>query len=99
MKVITKRNDPRLNNHQKTQLQGWRANCDIQVIIDHHACVEYLTKYAAKGEPRSSVLDAFNGVIGSNNDLDSEKAVKKITIKTLRQKFWCSRNNAFIVIT
>jgi hypothetical protein len=36
-KLITKRNDPRLNNHQKIQLQGWRANCDIQVIIDYYA--------------------------------------------------------------
>jgi hypothetical protein len=26
-----------------------QANCDIQVVIDHYACVEYLTKYAAKG--------------------------------------------------
>ncbi|CAH3032686.1 unnamed protein product [Porites lobata] len=47
-KIITKRNDSRLNNHQRLQLQGWRANCDIQVIIDYHACVEYLAKYASK---------------------------------------------------
>ena len=38
-KIVTKRNDPRLNNHQQLQLQGWRANCDIQVVIDHYACV------------------------------------------------------------
>ena len=56
-KIVTKRNDSRLNNHQKLQLQGWRANCDIQVVIDHYACVEYLTKYAAKREPRSPVVD------------------------------------------
>ena len=54
--VVTKRNDSRLNNHQQLQLQGWRANCDIQVVIDHYACVEYLAKYAAKGEPRSPIL-------------------------------------------
>ncbi|CAB4043570.1 Hypothetical predicted protein, partial [Paramuricea clavata] len=29
-KIVTKRNDSRLNNHQQLQLQGWRANCDIQ---------------------------------------------------------------------
>ena len=28
-KIITKRYDSRLNNHQQLQLQGWRANCDI----------------------------------------------------------------------
>ena len=55
-KVVTKRNDPRLNNNQRVQLQSWRRNCDIQVIIDHHACVEYLCKYAAKGETRSTCL-------------------------------------------
>ncbi|CAB4029508.1 Hypothetical predicted protein [Paramuricea clavata] len=47
-KIVAKRNDSRLNNHQQLQLQGWRANCDSQVVIDHYACVEYLTKYAAK---------------------------------------------------
>ena len=55
-KIVTKRNDSRLNNHQQLQLQRWRANCDIQVVIDHYACVEYLTKYAAEGEPRSPIL-------------------------------------------
>ncbi len=54
---MTKRNDCRLNNHQQLQFQGWRANCDIQVVMDHYACVEYLTKYAAKGEPRSPILN------------------------------------------
>ena len=47
LKIITKRNDSRLNNHQQLQLQGWKANCDIQVVIDHYAYVEYLTKCAA----------------------------------------------------
>ena len=57
-KIVTKRNDSRLNNPQ--QLQGWRANCDIQVVIDHYAGVQHLTKYAAKGEPRPSILkEAF----------------------------------------
>ena len=50
VKVVTKRNDSRLNNHQRTQLQGWRANCDIQVIIDYHSCLEYIAKYASKAE-------------------------------------------------
>ena len=65
-KIVTKRNDPRLNNHQRTQFQGWRANCDVQIIIDQHACVEYLTKYAAKGEPKSPMLmDTFKSVMKS----------------------------------
>ena len=37
VKVITKRNDLRLNNRHCLQLQGWRTNCDIQPVIDYHA--------------------------------------------------------------
>ena len=40
--------DPRVNRHQRVHLLDWRAKCDIQ--LDHHACVEYLTKYPAKEE-------------------------------------------------
>ena len=36
------------------QLQGWRANCDIQLVKDCHACVEYLAKYSTKTEKMSS---------------------------------------------
>ena len=42
VKVVTKRNDTRLNNHQRLQLQGWRANCDIQIIVDYYSCLEYI---------------------------------------------------------
>ena len=87
-KVITKRNDGRLNNHQHLQLQGWRANCDIQVVIDYHACVEYLAKYASKGEPRSPVLkQAFNSIMHScKNNSNPTKLIKKVIMKSLGQR-------------
>ena len=87
-KIVTKRNDTRLNNHQRVQLQGWRANCDIQVIIHHHACVEYLAKYAAKGEPNSLQLkDTFNTVIkSSGSENDTKKVIKKLMIKSLGER-------------
>ena len=86
--LITKRNDSRLNNHQRLQLQGWRANCDIQVVIDYHACVEYLTKYASKGEPRSPVMKtAFNSIIRYCNIQSSPtKLIKKVIMKSLGQR-------------
>ncbi len=61
---MTKRIDLRFNTHQRLRLQGWRANCDIEAVIDHYACVEYLTKYAATGEPQSSMLkQAFSSIV------------------------------------
>lgn len=66
---MTKRNDPRLNNHQKLQLQGSRGNCDIQAVVDYHACVENLAKYPSKSEPNSSVIKvAFNSLINQCNN-------------------------------
>ena len=100
-KIITKRNDPRLNNHQRIQLEGWRANCDIQVIIDHHACVEYLSKYAAKGEPRSPMLkDTFNAVMKNvDSHLDPRKAMKKIMMKTLGERDFSAQETMHLLLS
>ena len=92
-KVVTKRNDPRLNNNRQLQLQGWRANCDIQVVIDHYACVEYLTKYAAKGEPRSPFLKkAFSSIVSNlHENVDSHKVIKKVVKKTVGERDYAAQ--------
>ena len=86
--IIARRNDSRLNRHQQTQLQGWRANCDIQLVIDHHACIEYLAKYAAKSEKMTSVArDAFVNVVGKLSDSSSPKAaVRKLMMKCVGER-------------
>ena len=92
-KIVTKRNDSRLNNNQQLQLQGWRATCDIQVVIDHYACVEYLTKYAVKGEPRSPILkQAFTSIVQNvNSSSDSQRTIKKIIMKTLGERDYAAQ--------
>ena len=57
----TKRNDPRVNPHQRIMLQNWRANVDLQIVIDVEACARYIAKYAAKGEPTSMSAAAIFG--------------------------------------
>lgn len=92
-KVVTKRNDPRLNNNQQLQLQGCHANCDIRVVIDHYACVEYLTKYAAKGEPRSPFLKkVFRSIVSNlHESVDSHKVIKKVVMKTVRERDYAAQ--------
>ena len=92
-KIVTKRNDSRLNNNQRLQLQGWRANCDIQVVIDHYACVEYLTKYAAKSEPRSPLVkQAFKSIVQHvDNASNPHKAIKKVVMKTLGERDYAAQ--------
>lgn len=88
VKVITKRNDTCLNKHQRLQLQGWRANCDIQVIIDYHSCLEYISKYASKGEKMSTVArDVFTSVLNEiPNDSTCQKVAKKLMMRAIGQR-------------
>ena len=83
--VITTRNDPRINNYQPLQLLGWRANCDIQLITSFYDCIEYVTKYAAKREPRSStVKEMFCKIMKAYDETDSiHHPLQKLVMKTL----------------
>ena len=51
--LSTKRNDGRINSHNRVMLQHWRANVDLQAIVDTDQCIRYMAKYATKCEPRS----------------------------------------------
>ena len=57
--IVSKQNDSRLNRHQPLQLQWWTANCDIQIIVDYHACLEYLLKYTSKQEQIIFLKNSF----------------------------------------
>ena len=88
-----KRNDCRLNKHQRLQIQGWRENCDIQLILDYHTCLQYLTKYASKGEQISTVVkDAFVSVISSSKSNDCyRKIVQKLMMKSVGEIYWSAQ--------
>jgi ATP-dependent DNA helicase PIF1 len=57
------RNDPWLNQHSKPVLLGWRANVDLQPVLDRDAAIKYISKYASKPETVSDgyhhALDEF----------------------------------------
>lgn len=57
-------------------------------MIDYHACVEYLAKYASKAEPHSSVMkSAFNSIVRNcNTDSNPTKLIKKIIMKSLGER-------------
>ena len=38
--IKSKRKKSHINWHQDSQLHNWQADCDFQLIIDHHACIE-----------------------------------------------------------
>ena len=77
--TVTKRNDSRLNRHQQLQLQGWRTYCDILIVTDCNACVEYLDKYTSK----SSVVKTAYVVSKLIDRSDVHATFKKIMLRTV----------------
>ena len=100
-RIVTKRNDTRLNNHQRIQLQGWRANCNIQVVIDQYACIEYLSKYVAKGEPNSRMLTETFDIVMKNTDdnSDAQKTMKKVAMRTLGQRDFSAQETMHLLFS
>ena len=47
--LFLKRNDSQMNIHNRLLCHHWRANMDIQIILDHSAAINYMVKYATKG--------------------------------------------------
>lgn len=56
IQINQKRNDPKMNTHNKLQLQAWRSNVDFQIIVDMNKIWMYVTKYSTKGEVSSKFI-------------------------------------------
>ena len=71
LQLITKRNDPLLNEHNTLQILGWRANVDFTPCVSLGAFETYITKYCSKTETKSeSYGHIFNKVMTQLNDTD-----------------------------
>lgn len=78
---IPKRNDCLLNDHNMFVAKTWRANTDCKIIASENAIINYLSKYAAKGETQSQPWrDLFSDSVSS---CGSEEPAKKAFAKTL----------------
>ena len=97
--LTTKRNDPRVNSHNRMMLQNWRANVDIQVIIDVTACVHYMAKYVSKAEPKSKAVDAIFadcvGTLGFHSD--STSGFRKAMIKVVGERDFSAQETAHLL--
>ncbi|KAF8461812.1 hypothetical protein DFH94DRAFT_601919, partial [Russula ochroleuca] len=51
------RNDPWLNQHSKPVLLAWRANQELQPVLDRTTAIKYVSKYVSKPE---TVSDSYN---------------------------------------
>ena len=49
-------NELRINNYNPTCLSAWRANMDIQFVLDVYACAMYIVSYISKAQKGMSEL-------------------------------------------
>ena len=70
------RNHQRVGAFVLVAVQGWRANCDFQLIVDHKALAEYICKYATKPEKEtttfSQVIAKIQAAKANNSSTDNE---------------------------
>lgn len=49
-------NELRIDNYNPACLRSWRANMDIQYVLDVYACAVYIVNYTSKGQKGMSEL-------------------------------------------
>ena len=94
-------NDPRVNSHNRLLLQNWRANVDLQIIVDIQACARYMAKYVAKGEPRSqAVTETFNSCVSSlRDDSDTRSALRRAIIRAVGERDFSAQETAHMLLS
>ena len=99
--LITKRNDPRVNAHNRVMLQHWRANTDLQPIVDTEAAARYLCKYAVKGERRSHDAHAIlNSCVGQSDDHNYTRSVlRRFMLRAVGQRDFSAQETAHLLMS
>ena len=77
-------------------LQHWRANVDLQIIVDVQACARYMAKYASKGEPRSQAVSSiFKSCVDRlSDDSDAHKALKSAMVRSVGERDFSAQETA-----
>ena len=97
----TKRNDSRLNSHNRVMLQHWRANVDLQIIVDVQACARYMTKYAAKGECRSQPVQTLykSCVEHLNNNSDGRRVLRTALLRSVGERDFSAQETSHMLLS
>jgi hypothetical protein len=86
--ISLKRNDSFMNQHCRIVSNEWRANVDMQLILDHHAAINYMVKYATKGEKAGTEFtQMFKDVVGpASLDDNPQSKLRSIMVKSVAGK-------------
>lgn len=82
-------------------LQNWRANVDLQVIINVEACARYMAKYAAKGEPRSKAAAViFKSCVDRLTvESDATTALRTSMLRAVGERDFSAQETAHLLLS
>ncbi|KAK7886520.1 hypothetical protein WMY93_026141 [Mugilogobius chulae] len=66
------------NNYNKPCVRTWRANMDIQLVIDAWACIVYIVTYISKAERQMGLLLHNAALEAKKGNLDAQQSMKKM---------------------
>jgi ATP-dependent DNA helicase PIF1 len=86
--MVTARNDPYINPHNRLQLQGWRANVNLKPVLSIHAALQYISKYVSRAESRSeSFTKIFNQILNNSNPNNlSLVSIQKLLLNNVSER-------------
>ena len=80
-------------------LQNWRANVDLQIIVDMTAYARYMAKYVSKCEPHSKAMDTIYSDCVNKLGISSNpmSAFKKAMIQVVGERDFGAQETAHIL--
>ncbi len=80
-------NDLFINPYNRLQLQGWHANVDLKLILSIYVALQYISKYASKGESRSIAFsEIFNQILNNSDPNDvSLTSIQKLLLSSISE--------------
>ena len=86
-----------INSYNPEILRAWRANMDIQYILDAYACVMYITSYMMKSERQMSQL--LKDVCNQSKEDDVRKQLRKVGTTFLNHREVSAQEAAYRLLS
>ena len=79
----------------------YRANVDLQKIVDVQACARYMAEYAAKAEPRSQTVHSlFKSCVDDlSNSSHAHKALRRAVLRSVGERDFSAQETCHVLLS
>ena len=91
-------NELRINNYNPACLKAWRANMDIQFVLDVYACAMYIVSYISKAQKGMSELLRQASAEARKGNSNIKQQVRDIGNKFLNSVEISAQEAVYIVL-